>query len=166
MRVVVLLCIFVITGCATVGPKFSGMPDVSDKALVYVYRPDKFQNGGISPGFIVDGEERLLIKNNGYTYFYLSPGDHNFSLLLSERYSNIQPMQLTMLPGKVYYLRVFTSAEVKVQFIAFSVFGYSANRQFSIGYVENSVGEAEVTECVYLDPSKSKKFSKSIFMED
>lgn len=161
MRAMVLFCILVLTGCAAVGPKFSSMPEVSDKSLVYVYRPEVFQNCGISPALMVDHDEKLLIKNKGYTYFYLEPGEHDFALQLSDRYNSVLPTQVTMQSGKVYYMKVFTSNEFTNQYAGFTV-----RRLFSIDLVENNIGEAEVSKCVYLDPSKSEKFSKSIFMSN
>ena len=48
----------------------------------------------ISPGVLIDGEEKFLMQNSAYSFFYLNPGLHTFTLKLSDRYEGLAQVQL------------------------------------------------------------------------
>lgn len=160
-KVLIVMGLALLSACSATGPKFNAVSHPTNDSLIYVYRPDLFQNGAISPGIVVDNEERLLLQNNGYTYFYLPPGQHQFSILLSDRYTPAEPTKLLMEAGAVYYLKLVTGNI----FNSMPGVGLSVNRKFGLISVEEEIGKAEIQDCRYLNPSESKKFSKSYFLE-
>lgn len=61
------LCAILITGCASLGPKFSSLqPQPKSKALVYVYRPKAFTGSVRSPNITVNDKKIGEIPNGGY----------------------------------------------------------------------------------------------------
>ncbi len=160
-KILIAMSLALLSACSATGPKFNAVSNPTNDSLVYIYRPKLFQNGAISPGIVVDNEEKLLLQNNGYTYFYLQPGEHQFSVLLSDRYTPAEPTKIFMEAGAVYYLKLFTSNT----FNSMPGVGLSINRRFALIDVKDEVGKAEIGECRYLNPSESKKFSKSYFLE-
>lgn len=160
-KILISLGLALLSACSATGPKFSAVSHPTGDSLVYIYRPDVFQNGAISPGIVVDNEEKLLLQNNGYTYFYMQPGEHQFSILLSDRYTPAEPTKLVMEAGSVYYLKMVTGNV----FNTMPGLGLSVNRSFGLINVKTEIGQYEIQDCRYLNPSESKKFSKSYFLE-
>ena len=111
----------------------------------------------ISPGVMIDGEEKFLIQNNGYSFFYLNPGVHTFTLKLSDRWKGLAQAQVDIEATRTYYLRVDTDVDHHLPLFV---------RNFRIVRVADHIGREEIKECGYLDPEKSKKFSKSYLLED
>lgn len=159
-KILIAMGLALLSACSATGPKFNAVANPTNDSLVYIYRPNVFQNGAISPGIVVDNEERLLLQNNGYTYFYLQPGEHQFEILLSERYTPAEPTKLIIKPGEVHYIKLHTGNYSAGSRLA----GYV--RKFALVNVEEQVGRVEIEECRYLNPSESKKFSKSYFLEE
>jgi len=104
---------------------------------------------------MIDGEEKFLMQNNGYSFFYLRPGVHTFALKLSDRWEGLAQVQVNTEASRSYYLRVDTGFGPGV-FV----------RNFRILRVADHIGQEEIKECGYLDPAQSKKFSKSYVLED
>ena len=109
----------------------------------------------ISPGVLIDGEEKFLIQNGGYSFFYLKPGVHTFTLKLSDRWEGLAQVQVNTEPTQSYYLKVDTGLGPEL-FV----------RNFRIVKVADPIGQEEIKECGYLDPAQSKRFSKSYVLED
>src|SRR5690349_15073399 len=82
-----LLAIFslLLTACSASGPAFTpAAAPTPNTALVYIYRPSRIMIVPVSPGILIDGEERISMKNNAYSFFYLPPGRHSFALKPSD----------------------------------------------------------------------------------
>ena len=43
---IIILILSTITGCSATGKGFTAMEQVEDKALIYIYRPDRFLGSG------------------------------------------------------------------------------------------------------------------------
>jgi uncharacterized protein DUF2846 len=141
----VLLLLFA-ASCSATGPKFQPAPaPAADASLVYIYRPDSWQNASISPAIILDGRERFVLKNNGYSYFYLKPGPHTFALELSEKYQGYGRVELKTEAGRSYYIRVDTAMGVGIGF----------TKTFEMVRVAEERARNEIKDCGYLDPKKS-----------
>ncbi len=63
MKHLILLVLFIIaTGCSVVGPAYQNIDAPEDgSALLFIYRPNVFQNGVISPGIMINDEELFLL---------------------------------------------------------------------------------------------------------
>lgn len=145
-NVITVLVLLWLASCSATGPKFQPAPSpTAGSSLVYVYRPDSWQNESISPAIIIDGRERFVLKNNGYSFFYLKPGSHTFALELSERYQGYGRVELKTEAGRSYYLRVDTAMGVGIGF----------TKSFELVRVAEDRARDEIKDCVYLDPKKS-----------
>ena len=109
----------------------------------------------ISPGILIDGEEKFLMQNSAYSFFYLNPGLHTFTLKLSDRYERLAQVQLNTQANRTYFVKVETN-------FGPGMFG----RSFKIASVPDDIGQEEIQECGYLDPAQSRKFSKSYIQEE
>ena len=68
------------TGCATSAPNVTAVPQApADKAVVYLYRPERVIIG--AGGWMevkVDGESLGKLRNGNYIVYSTSPGAHSF----------------------------------------------------------------------------------------
>jgi len=106
-----ILAIFILSGCAATGKNFSTLePLSSSEATVYIYRPSKFFQGGTWPTVFIDGEERFTLKNEGYVFIDLSPGEHEIKIGKSHFFANWMfsdvNRKLNVESNKRYYLRL------------------------------------------------------------
>jgi transposase len=135
-----------LASCAATGPKFQPAPaPTGGSSLVYVYRPDSWQNASISPAIILDGRERFVLKNDGYSYFYLKPGPHTFALEMSEKYQSYGRLELKTEAGRSYYLRLDAAMRI----------GIGITKGFELVRVAEDRARDEIKDCAYLDPKKS-----------
>jgi len=157
MSIAILLSSLLLAGCSAAGPAFSPAAPAANSALVYIYRPSRIMIAPISPGIVIDGEERILMKNNGYSFFYLPAGKHSFALKLTDRYKGLAQVNADVQSGHTYFLKVDGDH---------SSFGMFKSISFRLLPVEERTGREEIAECKYLDPAKSEKFSKSYLFEN
>lgn len=101
-----------IAGCAAgaTGPEFSLAPIVSDKGMVYVYRPvTKFNEGGYANVF-VNGEKKFPLRDKGYAVLALAPGTYELKIEGSQFGTNWWPPPATRTlgveAGQEYFVRV------------------------------------------------------------
>jgi hypothetical protein len=78
---VILFCILWLTGCASAsGPKFSSLTEPeTNQAVVYVYRPEQFENSGLYPTVHLNNNPTKNLRNGGYLVFKVAPGKHTVS---------------------------------------------------------------------------------------
>jgi len=152
----IVVLLLLLSGCSAMGSRFQqATPPSAELSLVYIYRLSAWGNILISPAILIDGDEKLLLKNNGYSFFYLPPGLHTIRLKLSDRYKGLAEVQVNTEANRSYYVRVDTSASLGI-----------GVRTFGIGRVPDEIALEEIKDCNYLDPEKSGKFSKSYILED
>ena len=75
-----LILIFIIfcfaSGCAH-KPPFQQVSDLpKERAVVYLYRPDVFRGGAITPPVYIDRKEIFDLESGSYAVFELAPGKH------------------------------------------------------------------------------------------
>jgi len=142
-----------LAGCSAMGPSFEpAAPPTAESSLVYIYRPSQWDLTPVSPGILIDGTERVLLKNNGYSFFYLQPGVHTFTLKLSDRYEGVAQVKMNLEAGRSYFVKVDGE----------STYGFFKSISFRIIRVPEEIARGEIVACNYLDPEKSGKFSKSL----
>ncbi|MEQ9375965.1 MAG: DUF2846 domain-containing protein [Imperialibacter sp.] len=129
----------------------------NESSLLYVYRPAKSQNRWIKPGLAINQEEKILLENGGYTYFYLEPGRYEIGLILSNRYEEGTTIHVTLDSGGVQYIRLDTE---------FFMTGNQYSRTFDLVNTTSEHGPEEIMDCIYLDPAGSKSHKKSILTDN
>lgn len=110
LNVNVFLCVVVVavfTGCMTTTP-FQSLEQDSQRALVYVYRPESLISRGTHFSLTVNGSEVTgPFVNNGYKTFYADPG--SVEIVLFENTIPKGKLDSLTLPsvkgGEVYYIK-------------------------------------------------------------
>lgn len=74
--IALVMMVLAAAGCAAPGPIFQPMAKQEGAAVVYVYRPKKFQGGGTYPHVYLNGVEQAPLRNGGYIALSLSPGEY------------------------------------------------------------------------------------------
>ena len=102
------------SGCATVetGDKFHALDhEPTDKATLYIYRPETNFNWGGWPDIYIDNKQETSLLNNSYFIAYLLPGEHIVKAEGSTWGTNWYPgpveRKFTFSAGTSYYLRVY-----------------------------------------------------------
>jgi hypothetical protein len=76
-----VICTLILSGCSASGDRFKGFEEVAaDKSSLYIYRPSKYFQGGTWPTVFIDGEEKFLLKNAGFVFTQLEPGQHEIKI--------------------------------------------------------------------------------------
>ncbi|MET1257050.1 DUF2846 domain-containing protein [Aliikangiella maris] len=101
--------IIVIVGCATPasGSYYSRLTSVSpDKAFVYMYRQNRFFQCGTYPNVLIDGVEKFSLRNSGYNFVELTPGEHVIGLEPGLSWTlALSDLKIKVEPEKSYYLK-------------------------------------------------------------
>lgn len=126
-----IVCIILLSGCATLGPKFHQATKIPDgMALVYVYRPSSIF-GVAAPYDVKVGDSVIAtLHDGGYFPYYAKPGE----LELWAKTETRSAVTLTVKAGEIYYVK----GTVRT--------GLFLKRPHLIP-VPTSVGEAEIVEC-------------------
>jgi hypothetical protein len=98
---IVLSLVYLISGCA---PRFQMVEKVEDKALIYVYRPVKYFQGGLNYTVNANGFKVDTLFNGGYFSYIAKPGRIQFSI----RSEITTYLTLDVEPGQTYFIRGFT----------------------------------------------------------
>ena len=126
--------LLLLSGCASLGPQFSGVATVpSGKALVYLYRPNKFAGGGAS--YLVHVNDTLVTRlyNNGYYAYVTDPGETR----VWAKTETTASVTLDLKPGDIRYVRGGVGM------------GIIAPRP-RLTVVSNTVGRSEIATCKLL----------------
>ena len=143
---VVLLFVF-LPGCSTTllkGPKFKQANAPTDsQALVYIYRPNSTPYL-LSPDVFLDGKKAMELGNQGYTYRYLKPGEHDIKVAWSFM-SGRQDLEgkVKVEAGKTYFIR--SHGHVAYTGTYYSSSGYLTT-------VPATDALKEINHCIYIKP--------------
>ena len=83
------IVLLAIVGCASPasGPAYSKLTSTSpNNGIVYMYRQSRFFQGGTYPNVVIDGIEKFPLRNGGYNFVELSPGEHTIGTWLLQDY--------------------------------------------------------------------------------
>ena len=103
-----------LSGCSATGPIYTeAAPPPDQKALIYVYRMPGLAFGAKQAHFYLDGIKAFDLNTSGYSYLYVSAGDH----ILSQNweYWPLDPptdgisAPITVRAGETRYFRFSTS---------------------------------------------------------
>ena len=115
MKSGILIVALLLSACASLGPasgpRFIPLDSsASDKATLYIYRPDVEFNRAGSPEIFLNNEKKALLRSGGYMGFILSPGDYEIKAEGSTWGTNWWPRPamrtLEVEAGKEYYVHV------------------------------------------------------------
>ncbi len=97
------------------GDVFNQQSILENKAVVYIYRPDKLFNSAGWPNIFVNGNKEFSLKNNGYGVFQFDTGNYVFlakgSKFLTNWYPSPASLEIKVEAGKEYYIRVTPQAD-------------------------------------------------------
>lgn len=96
-------------GCASApsGEKFTSVrPAKSDKALVYIYRPDAYYAKAVAYGVILDDIEIAKITRNGFFAIDVPPGKHT---IRPDHDGIDHDLVVNLEPGTTNFLRIKTN---------------------------------------------------------
>jgi len=95
--------ILILSGCATIGEKYSPAPTPPEhKSLAYLFRSNVgFGNFWIT-NFLVDGEEVVSLYDSGYSWVYLTEGEHSFAANTPTQ--NKLKFDAPIIAGRTYYI--------------------------------------------------------------
>ncbi len=139
LNYLLLLMLLVTASCVTKKSAFIEV-DVNHKTLpvVYIYRLHSMSNIMLSPDVFIDGEKKFNIKNKSYEYISMSPGEHNFKLALTERFSGVQQIKVSVKPNEIIYLRINTALKFEMN--------KPYSRSFDIEKVEKKIAFREMQQ--------------------
>lgn len=146
-----LFCSFFLSACSTTKTPatFSPQAAETDRAVVYIYRPDAMANAVYSPGLNIDNEFKLYVKNSVSSRLALAPGEHLFEFQNDKNYSELKPLSLIFKTGKVYFIRVNSSLKIR------NTASYQPYaRSFSLTPVDEQQAVKEIAACC-IDSNKS-----------
>ena len=86
------------------------IPNDSDKAVVFFYRPGRLGRGAVSPPVVVSGKSELLVgrlPNSAHTWITVPPGKYEFKTWLPTLLGEERPSTTFSVDGgQRYYVKV------------------------------------------------------------
>lgn len=105
MKLILVFITLFISGCASLGPKFTEVKSYNKKnALVYIYRPSRFASSAVNPYLCLDKKVIGETANNSYLPIEVKPGKRN--LYLKNLGDQLGSIDFRVRAGSTYYLRV------------------------------------------------------------
>ena len=144
-RFILVFALLSASACSNKASTFVAAPQDSDKgSVVYIYRPSSSTNFMMSPGVVIDGDEKFKIGSGDYRYVYLPAGDHAIGLDPTDRYFTDAAITLNVEADKSYYLRVKTSLKFEPEKMN--------TRRFWIDVVDEKKALSEIGDTEYAGP--------------
>lgn len=103
-----IVLVLMIQGCVMSTKPYTPVMAKSNKAVIYVYRPESFVSRGLYWSFIINGEKTYTpLVNNGYIPAYVDPGIINIELKQNDTLvkSHLANLTLDAKAGKSYYVK-------------------------------------------------------------
>lgn len=115
-RYYILLLSLFISACTTTNdnkPPFTPQLVPQGKAIIYIYRPNEFVNGGAYPYAYINGIEKSPVYTGSYKPYIVKPGKHEITLKgsaftwgsIPDKTVNIETKE-----GNIYYYRLSSQA--------------------------------------------------------
>lgn len=139
---ITLICLsaFLLTGCASLGPKFSAVEEIKeDKGLIYIYRPNSFCGAGVSYDVKVGEEPITTLYNGGYFPYFSNTGEVEFWAKTESK----SAVTLDVNKGETYYIKGTVGV------------GFFVGRPHLI-VVEPNIAEEEISKCKLIPPLEKK----------
>ncbi len=134
---------------------FTPATAITDKALVYLYRPTEMANALYSPGINIDNTFNFYAKNSLNTKILLPPGDHIFTFQAEKKYSDLNPLSVKLEAGLIYFIRIDSSLKIN------NTNTYEPYlRSFKLTLVNALQARLEITECCIAKTKKNTNKTK------
>jgi len=108
-----VLSLILLSGCSASGPMYKPSEISSDKnAMIYVYRPSQFVNGGGYPEIKINNKSIGPLKNGGYLYKEVEAGKYTVlseGNIMNWNFPDIN-VPVILKQGETAYLRLLSSA--------------------------------------------------------
>lgn len=133
-------------GCAATGPVYEPAPEPNEnQALVYLYRPYSSTFGASKADFSLDGNYLVQLSKGGYTFVYVSPGQHSISHQwvgwpIGGRLTSPVVIMVNARPGQKHYVELLSWTEP--DFMAMV-------HKFSLTEVSEERAVTKLRECRY-----------------
>jgi hypothetical protein len=132
----ICLLAFLLTGCASLGPKFTPVEEVKeDKGLIYIYRPNNFCGAGVSYDVKVGENPITTLYNGGYFPYFSNPGEVEFWAKTESK----SAVTLDVNNGETYYIKGTVGV------------GFFVGRPHLI-VVDPNIAEEEISKCKLIPP--------------
>lgn len=147
----VLLGFFLLTGCATTGPKFADLaPTISSvtpgSGRIYLYRTSAF-GAAVQPAVKLNGEVIGKAVPKGFFYVDRKPG--NYEIITKTEVT--RTLSLTLDEGQIRYVRL----NISMGFFVGHVYPELVGKE---------TGESEIQNCRYI--GKQKEFHEALKLEE
>ena len=143
---IALLIACTIASCSATGKAFVPMELEANKALIYIYRPDRFLGSGNVWHLNANGSKVTAIRNGGWFAYYSEPGDVTF-------FSNLRPGVGTILPGMIDSDKEMITIGVEAGKTYFVKFDHRMSGPY-MELVDKSTGESEIQDLKMLEPAE------------
>jgi hypothetical protein len=129
----------------------------NDEAVLYVYRPFKFVNGGVQPVLRINGLKISKIIDGGYTAIRLVSGEHEISLhsaaaLVGESEEPFFKVKFKVSPKQELYFRWKSSLNGLYG-------GVYADTSNDYGFVSNTIGMKEIISTNFMGNEQGESIS-------
>jgi hypothetical protein len=132
--------------------------DIPDgHGVVLVYRPRQFTNSMIKPGITVDKREYPALPAGKFLVLVLSEGEHEFDLILSDKYDGTAAKKVSVVAGEKSYVRLDTSFEQA---------GNRATRLFKLSPVTMEEAVPQIVKCKKIDLENGKRYRNGLISDD
>lgn len=131
-----LLIACTIAGCSATGINFVPVGLEANKALIYIYRPDRFLGSGNVWYLSANGAQVTAVRNGGWFAYHSKPGDVTF-------YSNLRPGVGTVLHGMIDSDKEMITIGVEAGKTYFVKFDHRMSGPY-MELADTSTGESEI----------------------
>ena len=143
LRNTAAILVGVLSACAASGPKFSGLPPVTEgAALVVLYRPHTSINSGGYPHVYLNGEKKTALLDTGYVLYQVPPGEHKITLTNPAFWDGKQEWSFTIAAGQKQFFRLW-SGDYKFQASGPT---YYTSKTVTVAQVDEAAALVELTE--------------------
>jgi hypothetical protein len=131
-----LLIVCTITGCSATGKNFVPVEPEANKALIYIYRPDRFLGSGNVWYLSANDAQVTAVRNGGWFAYHSKPGEVTF-------YSNLRPGVGTILQGSLDSDKEMITIDVETGKTYFVKFDHRMSGPY-MELVDNGTGDSEI----------------------
>ena len=134
--IITILTLCAIPGCSATGKSFIPVEQTEDKALIYIYRPDRFLGSGNVWYLSDNGKQLTMVNNGGWYAYHKNPGNITF-------YSNLRPGVGAILPGMLDSDKKLIAFDVVAGRTYYVKFDHRMSGPY-MELVDNKLGEKEI----------------------
>lgn len=102
-----LTAVLLLTACANQAVQTLSLePPQKNDAVLHIYRPDELANVLVDSTLVIDATQQFTLTNKHFLSVHLASGQHRIELQLPPRYLGVHEVNLDMVAGQSYFLRI------------------------------------------------------------